>query len=259
VQTVLLGLAVVGTCVVAALGGMWLVRRRVALATLEAHTAVAGFVYAVVGVLYSVLLAFVVIAVWGQYELARAHAEREAHALEDLGRLAGGLAPADRARIRAALAAYAGALADDGWGALGEVQESPRVAALADALWGAYWQAEPGGARERAVYAASLRELGALQDARRQLRFDARDTLPGVLWAVLLVAGAVTVAFSFLFGVRSARAQGVMTAALAGAIGLQLLLIVALDDPFAGDARIRPDALAAARARLERDAAGSAP
>ena len=50
-----------------------------------------------------------------------------------------------------------------------------------------------------------------------------------------------------------------MTAALAGAIGLQLLLIVALDDPFSGDARIRPDALAAARARLERDAAGLAP
>ena len=207
-QTVLLALAVVGTCVAAALGGLWLVRRRVALATLEAHTAVAGFVYAVVGVLYSVLLAFVVVAVWGQYELARAHAEREAHALEDLGRLAGGLAEADRARVRAALAAYAGALVDDGWRALGEGQESPRVAARADALWGAYWQAAPGGARERAAYAASLRELGALQDARRQLRFDARDTLPGVLWAVLLAAGAVTVGFSFLFGVRSARAQG---------------------------------------------------
>ena len=62
---------------------------------------------------------------------------------------------------------------------------------------------------------------------------------------MLLAAGAVTVGFSFLFGVRSARAQAVMTAALAGAIGLQLLLIVALDDPFAGDARLRPDALAA--------------
>jgi hypothetical protein len=41
-------------------------------------------------------------------------------------------------------------------------------------------------------------------------------------------------------------------------IGLQLLLIVALDNPFAGDARVRPDALAAVRARLERELAGAA-
>ena len=47
----------------AGLGGLFVVRRSVALATLESHNDVAGFIIAVVGVLYAVILGFVVVIV----------------------------------------------------------------------------------------------------------------------------------------------------------------------------------------------------
>jgi hypothetical protein len=66
--------------------------------------------------------------------------------------------------------------------------------------------------------------------------------VPGVIWTVLLGAGAITVGFTFFFGTRNARAQGLMIAGLSVTIGVVLLSILALEHPFAGFTRIEPDA-----------------
>ena len=86
VPTALLCLAIVVTAVALSLGGLVLVRRSVTLSTLESHHEVAGFILAVVGVVYAVLLAFVVIVTWEQFEEARADADREAALVEGLHR-----------------------------------------------------------------------------------------------------------------------------------------------------------------------------
>ena len=66
--------------------------------------------------------------------------------------------------------------------------------------------------------------------------------MPATIWGVLLGAGAITIAFSFFFGTRNARAQALMTGALALTIGLVLLSILALEQPFAGITRVGPEA-----------------
>jgi hypothetical protein len=75
VETVLQGVVIVGGSVLGALAAMMLVRRWVAVSALEAHSEVAGFVYAVLGVVYAVTLAFVVVVVWQQFETAKADTE----------------------------------------------------------------------------------------------------------------------------------------------------------------------------------------
>jgi hypothetical protein len=47
----------------------------------QEHNDVAGFIYAVVGVAYAVLLAFVVVVVWEEYERAKDTVETEANEL----------------------------------------------------------------------------------------------------------------------------------------------------------------------------------
>ena len=66
--------------------------------------------------------------------------------------------------------------------------------------------------------------------------------VPGVMWIVLLGAGAITIGFSFLFGTKNTIAQAVMTAGLAMTIALVLLSILALEKPFGGITRIEPEA-----------------
>ena len=90
----LLLLGIAAGCVALALCGMVVVRRNVEVSELEAHHDVAGFILAVVGVVYAVLLAFIVIIVWEQYDTAEeADTEaslvlalyRDASALDALG------------------------------------------------------------------------------------------------------------------------------------------------------------------------------
>ena len=50
----------------------------------QQHNEVAGFIYAVLGVIYAVLIALVVIAVWEDYAAARDTVEREASELDDV-------------------------------------------------------------------------------------------------------------------------------------------------------------------------------
>ena len=59
-----------------------------------------------VGGIYAVLLAFVVYVVWGQFDAARAHVDREAAALVDLHRTASGLVRGTRDAIQSGLRGY---------------------------------------------------------------------------------------------------------------------------------------------------------
>ena len=59
----LLGVMTVSVAVAASVLGLWLVRRTVPPHTLREHHDVAGFILAIVGVIYAVLLDFVVLVV----------------------------------------------------------------------------------------------------------------------------------------------------------------------------------------------------
>ncbi len=73
----------------------------------------------------------------------------------------------------------------------------------------------------------------------------ASGIVPGVIWCVLFGGAILTVAFTFFFGTQNLRAQTAMTGALCALIFSGLLIIVAIDHPFAGTVKVGPEALAA--------------
>ena len=52
------------------------------------------------------------------------------------------------------------------------------------------------------------------------------------------------IGFTFFFGTANLRAQTLMTGALTALIFSGLLVIIAIDHPFAGSVRVEPEALA---------------
>jgi len=62
--------------------------------------------------------------------------------------------------------------------------------------------------------------------------------LPSILWAVLILGGLITVAFTFFFGSDNMIAQHIMTIMVAVLIALVLFTIFVLDFPFTGDLRV---------------------
>ena len=225
-----------------AAGGALLVRRAIGPDVLARHNDVAGFIYAVIGVVYAVLLGFTAIIVWEQFRNAQEGVELEANALADLYRNAQ-VFPADvRHPLEARLRDYARLVVEEEWPAMAAGNSSPQTWDAYNLLWRSYHEFKPQDDHQRAWYEESVRRLNLLGDQRRNRVLSIHSGVPAVMWGVLLGAGAVTIAFSFLFGTPNARAQGLMTAALAVTIGIVLLSILALEHPFAGISRIAPEA-----------------
>jgi hypothetical protein len=242
IQELLLGILFLAALPAVAVGAGLLLRRRVGPEVLARHNEVAGFIYAVIGVVYAVLLGFTAIIVWEQFRNAQNGVEREANALADLYRNARAFPPDVREQVEVQLRAYVRLAVEKEWPAMAEDKPSPETWEAYNQLWRVHQEFKPQGDYERTWYAQSLQRLNELADRRRDRLLSARSGVPGVIWAVLLGAGAVTIGFSLLFGTQYAWAQTLMIAGLSLTIGVVLLSIVALDYPFAGASRVEPGA-----------------
>ena len=235
---------VVGGIPLLAVAGALLVRRWATVEVLERHNEVAGFVYAVIGVVYAVLLGFTAIIVWERFEQAQANVEREANELADLFRNAQAFAAEDfREELETNLRSYVRLVVEKEWPAMAEGKSSADAWDAYNRLWQTYYRFKPQDEDERVWYNQSLTRLNQLGDQRRlRLLSSQSEGVPPVMWGVLLGAGAITIGFSFLFGTKNTVAQAVMTAGLAMTIALVLLSILALEQPFGGITRTEPEA-----------------
>jgi hypothetical protein len=240
-QTLLLGIAIVcGSMLIAHLG-LRLVRRKVPLPVLETQHEVAGFIIGVLGAIYAVLLAFVVVVVWNQFEDAKATVGKEANQLNDLTLIAQGFDAPTQHRLFEAIRVYTETVMDDEWKTMAEGKASQKAQTAIENLWQIYRELEPQTNRENALYGESLDRLSEVSDSRRLRIYASQDDIPLVIQVILWGGGLITIAFTYFFGVKSIRSQALMTAALAGEIAFILFLIVALDNPFHGYLRVTPE------------------
>ncbi len=104
----------------------------------------------------------------------------------------------------------------------------------------------------RELYAESLHCLNNLAQYRRMRIFAGNDTVPPVIWLVLLVGGVFAVSYTFFFEMKNIRAQYLMTTSLTVTITSILFLIYVLDHPFTGTSRISLAPLRQAMAAVEK-------
>jgi hypothetical protein len=243
IPTWLLGLGIVTLCVGVSLGGLILVRRSVTLSDLEEHHDVAGFILAVVGVVYAVLLAFVVVIAWQQFEDARDDVDREATVATAIYRDAGVLTDIGP-DARPAIRRYVQLVVDREWERMARVhlEDVATDRALHD-VWLAFRALEPRTKSDEAFYDEAISSLHDASELRRQRIATSGRELPAALWGVLIIGGIISVGFTYFFGVRSFAAQALMVSALAALIGLVIALILSLDLPFTGSVGVGPDAM----------------
>jgi len=226
---------------VAVVGLLW-VQRLVPSDRREGQNDVAGFIYAVLGVAYAVLLAFVVFAVWQDYEAAQTNVESEAHELAGVYFLASQLPEPERTRVQDLARFYARVVVEEEWPMMERGQTSPRADSLVRQLRSELLQFDPRTEGEQVLYERGLTQLHDATDARRERLLEVREGIPNLLWVVLVVGGVITVSFTYLFGLKSNLAHALMVAALTLLICGILFTIGEFNNPFSGPVGIRPDA-----------------
>lgn len=227
-----------------------LVRRSIGLEQLTSFNEVAGFKFAVVGVTYAVLLGFVVIVVWEKFSDAEATVAHEAAAVVATERLSRGLDADVRNAVRERLSAYAKTVIENDWPLMARAELPSQSSRDLDALYDAVLALHPATPRESAILTELLTRLDAITEARRDRLLLATGIVPPVLWAVLVAGGVTTLSFTFFFGLRSVRAQTLMTGMLAAMIFMSLFIAIEIDHPFTGGVSVTPEAMELALAKI---------
>jgi Protein of unknown function (DUF4239) len=245
------GAIIIGGGTLLAMLGPALVRHYVALERLTINNEIAGFKFATVGVLYAVLLAFVIIVVWEKFTDAEVNVVREAGAAENIYRLSQGLGDINGADLRSAVGVYLKTAMADDWPAMdsGHPGASRSTKQALNAIYSML--SVINDQRNRAIVSEIFGQLDRITESRRTRLIAAEGAVPNVIWLVLLGGAAVTIVFTFFFGTESLRAQTVMTALLAVLIFSELLIVVAIDRPFTGAVKVQPTALAQVLADFE--------
>ncbi len=236
----LAGLVVVGGLVGLTVLIGWVIDRFIKHEDRIEHNDLAGFILAVIGVVYAVLLAFVAIGVWERFEQAESRTFDEANALAIVYRDVGEFPQSPQ--VRTALHRYATIVVDREWPAMERGGQSDEAGALLERIDAAVRELPVRTLAQEDVHQQMLAAMNEAQtDRARRLSEDATG-INRLLWLVLILGAIVTVGFTFLFGFREASLRYVMTGSLGVIIGLVLFLTVSLDFPFRGGIAVPPEA-----------------
>ena len=202
------------------------------------HNDAAAAIFSVIGITFAVLLAFVAMLAWQDFNKAKAASYAEASSVLDVYNASVGFADPEASLMRDNIVGYLETVVRVEWPAQAEGRTVARGTAYLDKLNRTAVGLKPAGVADGNLHALLLRSFTRLGDARQERLLAAETTIPAVVWVVTLVGGGLTIAFASFLGVPSLGMHLVMSAALAISGTLVLILIIALSNPFRGDFRV---------------------
>lgn len=243
------------TIAVIAIVGLLAFRQIIDLDQLRSDSDSLGNYVQTLGGIYAVLLAFVVVVVWGQFNDARSFVHREASAVVDVHRTASGLPADTRDVIQQGLRDYVDAVIADEWRAMTKSDEATiqRIGQRLDRVWSAIHTCSPTSDCQLSVYGEVLARFNDLSELRTSRLTSAAARIPTAMNILLYTGAFIMLASVYLMPFERVWVHAAVTGALAGAIAHILYLIYDLDDAFAGDYQVDKAPFVRARRSLEQD------
>ncbi len=236
----ILAIIIILGSVVISIAGLIVTRSYFPIHKIKFHNDVAGYIFASLGAIYAVLLAFMVVVSWQQFDNTNTNVVKEANAIASIYRDSEAFSPEFRTRVRASLDEYVNAVINDEWPLLAKGERSMKVQKISDGIWKLFGDYQPKTEAEKIFFQESVKKLNEEGELRRGRILDSQSGIPGVLWTVLIIGGIVTIVFTLFFGTENFGAQMVMTSLLAIMISSILYTIFVFDYPFTGSVTVSP-------------------
>lgn len=201
---------------------------------------IVGFYVNLIGVIYAVIMTFMLVVVWEQFEDAQRLVESEATALESIYILAEGMPAPTRLQLRQEARDYAQTVIRDEWPEMARNKTPTLINRSERFLWGTLIRFSPSNAREQTLLDQLLSQREELYKNRQKRLQETGRELPDVLWLLLIVGGFITLGLCALFGVERRELHLLKTTVLGVLILLVLFSIWELDLPFSRDIVVDP-------------------
>lgn len=187
---------------------------------------------------FMIFLGFMIVMLWTQMNDASSAVQQEADSLRNIDALVDQMGVPTAQRIRTDIIAY-GRLAVDEWDALADRREDPAAqAAFRTVRDDVLALADQGGTSVLVDHAVS--QMLDAQHYRSERVTASQNDLPPVLWIALAFGTFLYVAYIVLTDTGPLASRVVITFIALGVIGLSLLLVSMLDNPFRGDIKTSP-------------------
>lgn len=226
------GILIIGLTTALSVAGMFLVRRNIDRATLEACHEVGGVMFAVIGTLYAIVVGLIVVSSEAKVDDAGKMAVTEANQLSNMFHLAATFKQPACDRIRKSIHDYAVAVVNQDWTKVETGEETEATIPSYQALWHEITSYVPERGNDSQAYATMLTNMEDLSSARRYRMVEARNKLSPILWTVLVGGGIMVILFTYFFFVESIKAQAIMTTFVALSLSMNVYLIYVCQNPY---------------------------
>jgi hypothetical protein len=244
--TWLVGILVIGIWTGLSLLGLYIFNHFVDVHMRHKDTETVGLTYAIVAVVYAVLIALIVVDVFETFSRGDEIATAEANKLSNLMLDSAGLPPQMASAVRGDIDKYIDIVVKSEW-------PSQRAGKLDNAVFEPGWTVlaeldkeisvfEPQTIGQNVNKGEMLHAMNDLIKSRRSRIIAAGEHLPSVVWEILILGGIVSVAYTYLFGARTFGIHLAITGLIAATIALVFVLIITLDYPFRGEVSVSPEA-----------------
>ena len=235
----LAGILIVGGAMALAVAGLLATRKLVRPRVSEQHNVVAGVLFQMVGVLYAIVLAFVVFAVWQRFTDADTAVTAEATAAVLAFRDTHAFPEPLRQEAQDALRRYLAEGVEVEWEGSGTdaVQAHVRPDVM-NPIWQVYRRLQPTTQAEAQRYLEAEMHLADLERQRHLRHLASASSLEDIFWVALIVGAILTTGFSYFFHMDNLAMHAMMTGLTAALMALLLFLIGALNQPFTGPVRV---------------------
>jgi len=219
-----------------------IIRKKIPHELLIENHEVGGFLYNAVCVIYAVLMAFVVFAIWTNMAETNSKIEGEANNLQNLYYDASAFPDSIKTDIQSTIREYVKRVTNEEWQLLSEGKQDSLAMRQFVKLNRIYLSIKTEQVSNIEVLSQAMKNIQELREFRRHRILSSKQSMPDILWLVLILSSVILVAFTFFFSTKNILHQYIMTAFLVFVCVLVLYLIYVLDHPFVGQDAITPDA-----------------
>jgi len=216
----------------------YLFRKFVKIRVKRSHNEAVGFVFAVLGGFYGLLMGFVVFLVWSAADGAQSNASREGSLAKALYRDIRYFPDSVQVKpLRDSYIKYAHHVVEQEYPLLEQMK--PLTAASRTDFDDVFRQMEKLDAHEPKIE-QMFNNLNELATYRSLRQLDASSEIPIEIWIPLLLGALIIMLFTTMIDVESLRLHLFVSGLLGAFIGLVIYIVVMIDHPFTGKIRIEP-------------------
>jgi hypothetical protein len=199
------------------------------------------------GVLFAVLLGFMVIAVWESYDAARVNVATEAISLVPLYRSSGNLPPEAGEKIRELIREYCHQVIETEWPLQARTGQASSMARKQTGnIFRAFGMNGPVTTQMKKDYPLScnvlMQALTEVTNDRNKRNIQANEEISLVMWIVILSGAFVVITMSFIIYMERPLPHMLISSMMAALIGLLLFSCLILSHPFRGPIAINAEA-----------------